>query len=136
MDCLFCKIANKEIPAEIIYEDDHALAFLDIHPKTLAHVLIIPKKHYASLKDVADSEIGPLFATVKKVAIILTDRFKPDGLTIGINQGRAAGQEVDHLHIHILMRYKNDNGGSIQSIVDNPPKESLKEVRKKILNIK
>jgi len=134
MDCLFCKIVNKEIPAEIIYEDNHTLAFLDIHPKTPAHVLIIPKKHYASIMEVDGLEIGPLFATVKKIAIMLNDKFKPDGLSIGINQGRAAGQEVDHLHIHILMRYKNDKGGSIQSIVDNPPKESLKEIKNKILN--
>jgi histidine triad (HIT) family protein len=132
-ECLFCKIAGKKIPAEIIYEDEETMAFLDVHPKTPAHVLVIPKKHFENLTSLDDSRILPLFATVKKIGKILKNVLKADGLTIGINEGRASGQEVDHLHIHIMPRFANDRGGSIQSIVNNPPPQDLKQIKEKIL---
>ncbi len=132
-DCLFCRIVNKEIPAEIIYEDADTLAFLDVHPKTPAHVLVIPKTHAENLAALSDSQIPPLFSTVKKIGKLLRSVLKADGLTIGINEGRASGQEVDHLHVHILPRFENDRGGSIQSIVNNPPLQNLKQIKEKIL---
>ncbi len=132
-DCLFCKIAGKEIPAEIIYEDADTVVFLDVHPKVPAHTLVIPKKHFEKLSDLDDSQVSPLFSTVKKIGKLLRSVLKADGLTIGINEGRASGQEVDHLHIHILPRFANDRGGSIQSIVNNPPSQNLKQIKEKIL---
>ncbi|MCL4437694.1 HIT family protein [Patescibacteria group bacterium] len=133
-DCLFCKIAAKEIPAEVIYEDNDTMAFLDVHPRTPAHALVIPKKHAENLSSLDDSQIKPLFSTVQKIAKLLKGVLKADGLTIGINEGRASGQEVDHLHIHIMPRYTNDNGGSIQSVVNNHPSETIKQIKEKILN--
>lgn len=132
-DCLFCKIVNKKIPAAVIYEDDHALAFLDIMPRSPGHTMVIPKTHAPRLVELPDVEIGPLFMTVKHVAGLLTAKLAPDGITIGMNQGRASGQEVDHLHVHLMPRWHGDGGSSVQSVVHNQPKESVEEIRKKIL---
>ncbi len=132
--CLFCKIADKSIPAAIIYEDDKTIAFLDIHPRSPGHAVVIPKFHAPTIIDLPDAEIGPLFAAVKKVAELLIHSLKPDGVTIGINQGRASGQEVDHLHVHLMPRWHNDGGGAVQSLVNNKPKETVEEMRKKIAN--
>jgi histidine triad (HIT) family protein len=133
MDCLFCKIAAKQIPAAIIHEDDRTLAFLDIHPCAPGHAVVIPKFHSPTIVDLPDAEVGPLFVAVKKVAELLKRSLKPDGITIGINQGRASGQEVDHLHVHLMPRWNNDGGGSVQSAVNNVPKESVEEVKEKIV---
>jgi histidine triad (HIT) family protein len=115
--CLFCKIAAKAIPAKVTYEDEHAMAFFDIHPRAEGHTVVIPKFHAATILELPSGEIGPLFEAVKKVDEALVAQFSPDGMTIGINQGRAGGQEVDHLHVHLIPRWHNDHGGSIQSVV-------------------
>jgi histidine triad (HIT) family protein len=132
-DCLFCKIIAKQIPAYVIYEDDHVLAFLDIMPRTPGHTVVIPKVHAPTIVALPESEVGPLFMAVKKVAELLSRALTPDGITIGINQGRASGQEVDHLHVHVMPRWHNDGGGAIQSVVHNAPKESLEAIKEKIL---
>lgn len=131
-DCIFCKIAEKEIPAQAIYEDASAFAFLDVRPRSTGHTMVIPKSHARTLIELPEAEVDPLFMAVKKVAGLLSERLKADGITIGINQGRASGQEVDHLHVHLMPRWNGDGGGSVQSAIDNPPKESLEEIAKKI----
>lgn len=136
-DCLFCKIAAKEIPAKVIYEDDHTLAFLDIMPRTTGHTMVIPKVHAANLLELSDAAAGgggvaALFATVKRVDEMLVKALAPDGVTIGINQGRASGQEVDHLHVHLMPRWHGDGGGAVQSLVNAKPKDSLDAIAEKI----
>jgi len=133
-NCIFCKIAARTIPAEIIYEDDACVAFLDIRPRSPGHAMVIPKKHARDLLELAPELVGPLFLGVKRAAEKIKNALKPDGFTYGINQGRASGQEVDHLHIHIIPRYHDDAGGPIQIVVDNPPKEELKLIAKKIID--
>ncbi len=133
-DCIFCKIANKEIVSEIIYEDKNSLAFLDIHPITLGHAMVIPKIHAENILKLPNKIIGPLFSAVQKTVKILSNSLLPDGFTIGINHGKNAGQAIDHIHIHVLPRFRSDGGGSIHTIVKNPPKKSIKEVAKKIRN--
>ncbi len=149
--CLFCKIAAAAIPAKIIYEDDHAIAFLDITPRAPGHTVVIPKYHASTLVTLPDEEIAPLFRAVKKTAAVLMSALHPDGITIGINQGRASGQEVDHLHVHLMPRFHGDGGGSVQSVVHpstvstgsprassgqvDPPQESLDEIWKKIKEV-
>jgi len=133
-DCLFCKIAAKTIPSQVIYEDDHTFAFLDIMPHAPGHTMVIPKYHAPNVLELPDGEVAPLFLAVKKVAELLSKKLKADGITIGINQGRASGQEVDHLHVHLMPRWHGDGGSAIQSAVKNVPKESLEEIRKKILS--
>ncbi len=132
-DCIFCKIIRKEIPAEIIYENDSALALLDINPKAPGHTMVLAKVHAPTILDLPEKEVEPVFGAVKKVTAMIKEVLRPDGFTIGINHGRYAGQAIDHLHIHILPRYKGDGGTSIHGVVNNPPQESLNEMRQKIL---
>jgi len=133
-DCLFCKIIEKKIPAKVIFEDEHTVAFLDIMPRTTGHTLVIPKVHAPNILELPNAEIAPVFATVKHVGEMLSRALHPDGITIGINQGRASGQEVDHLHIHLMPRWHGDGGGAVQSLVNAKPKESVDEIKEKILS--
>ena len=133
--CLFCKIAKKEIPAAIFYEDDKTMSFLDIKPHSLGHSVVILKNHSENILDTNEVDLSNLFFTVKKTAAILQKALNPDGFTIGINHGEIAGQLIKHLHIHIIPRYKGDGGGSIHSAVNNPPKEPLDNIMAKILQI-
>lgn len=131
--CLFCKIVNKEIPAAFIYEDDSAVGILDLNPRAVGHSMILPKIHVETILELPDNETGKIFNSVKKITALLKQKLMPDGFTIGINHGRIAGQAIEHLHIHVIPRYKEDNGGSIHSVVNNPPKESIENIKNKIL---
>ncbi len=133
-DCLFCKIANQEIKSEVIYEDSEAIAILDINPRTAGHTMVIPKIHSENILDLPEERIKGFFGAVKKVTEKLNNSLKPDGFTIGINHGKVSGQTIEHLHIHIMPRWFNDGGGSIHSVVNSPPKESIEEIKNKIIN--
>lgn len=133
MDCLFCKITGKTIPSEVVYEDESVLAFLDIHPLAPGHTLIVPKVHSDNLLDLPDADVAKVFLSVKKVTALLAEKLAPAGFTIGINHGRIGGQLVDHLHVHVIPRFEGDGGGSLHSVVKNPPKESLSDLRRKIV---
>ena len=124
-DCLFCAIASKQIPAEVLYEDAHALAFLDIMPRAAGHTMVIPKVHAANILELPEEEIGPVFSAVKTMTERIAEVITPDGFTIGMNHGDVSGQTVKHLHVHILPRFQNDGGGSLHSVVNRPPKLSL-----------
>lgn len=103
MNCLFCKIANKEVPAEIVYEDDKFIAFNDIKPVTPVHLLIIPKKHIPSINhlELRDKELaGGLFLVAQKIA--RAEGVDKTGYRLIFNIGKDAGQTVDHLHLHLL----------------------------------
>lgn len=131
-DCLFCKVANKEVPAAVVYEDAHVSAFLDVHPKAPGHLLVIPKVHAAHIRELPDAELGPLFAAVKTMSKRLEERLGAEGFTIGINDGEVGGQAVAHLHVHILPRFAGDKGGSVHTVVENPPRESVQEIAAKL----
>ncbi len=124
-ECIFCKIAAHRISAEIIYEDKSVVAFLDIHPRAPAHTVVIPKIHAATLLDLPDKELQPLFAAAKKIVRALLSAVAADGMTIGINHGEAAGQAISHLHIHLMPRFQGDGGGSLHSVVHNIPREPI-----------
>jgi histidine triad (HIT) family protein len=103
MDCIFCKIANGEIPAKIIYEDDLVLAFDDAHPKAPHHKLIIPRKHFATLNDLSKQDAnlaGHLLLTAQQIATDLG--IAESGYRIVINCNKGGGQEVFHLHLHLF----------------------------------
>ncbi|EKE06723.1 MAG: hypothetical protein ACD_18C00295G0008 [uncultured bacterium] len=129
-DCIFCKIIVGEIPNYTIYEDDFALAFLDITPRTKGHTLVIPKVHAENLLELDEKYAEKLLVTVKKTQEKLNDVLKPDGYNVGWNHGKAGGQLVPHLHIHIMPRYNNDGGANMHAIVNNPGDESVEEVYK------
>lgn len=103
MDCIFCKIASKEAPAKIVYEDENVIAFPDIDPKAPVHILIIPKKHIPSVDHVEIEDktlMGELILAAQKIA-----REKGlDGYKLEIYVGRSAGQVIDHLHLHLLSK--------------------------------
>ena len=133
-DCIFCKISRKEIQAFTVYENDDVMAFLDIDPAAPGHTLVVPKSHAASFLDLPDTSIGPFFSAVKRLCRDIISAIGADGATVGINHGEAGGQVVPHLHAHIIPRFHGDGGGSVQSVVGNKPKESLEEIRDKIMN--
>ncbi len=105
--CIFCKIANKEIPAKIVYEDETTLAFLDINPRSKGHTLVIPKKHYETFDELPEDTAISLIKTIKCVVEILKS-LNPDGYNILNNNKPVAGQEVPHVHFHIIPRYDNE----------------------------
>jgi len=103
MSCIFCKIVSKEIPSKIVYESDTVIAFNDINPLTPEHILVLPKKHIETIDDVSfiDREIiASMFEAVKEIAVI--KNMSDHGYRVIINNGKAAGQEVLHLHMHML----------------------------------
>lgn len=132
MDCLFCKIINKEISAEIIYEDENTVAVLDVFPKAPGHSMVLPKIHAENILELPDDKIEGVFKAVKNVTALLKKALAPDGFTIGINHGKVSGQAIDHLHVHIIPRWLNDKGHSIHSVVDNQPTESISEIAERI----
>ena len=102
MDTIFSKIINREIPADIVYEDDHCLAFRDANPQAPIHVLVIPKKPIPKLSDATEDNqllLGQLILTAKKIA---ADENISDAFRLVINNGEGAGQTVFHLHVHLL----------------------------------
>ncbi|MBS3141517.1 HIT family protein [Candidatus Woesearchaeota archaeon] len=107
-DCIFCKIANKEIPSLIVYEDTKTMAFLDISPINKGHVLVIPKKHFVNLLDVDKEYLNAVMQTSQKVTKAVKEAVNADGLNVSINNFKEAGQAVFHLHVHIIPRFKND----------------------------
>lgn len=103
MGCLFCNILEKKIPADVVYEDDHCVAFRDIRPVAPTHVLVIPKTHVAAIHDLEDAHVetmGRLLLAVRKVADKLA--LVEDGFRTVINDGDHAGQTVHHIHAHVL----------------------------------
>jgi histidine triad (HIT) family protein len=101
--CLFCKIAKKEIPAKIAYEDDDTLAFHDINPAAPTHVLVIPKRHIVSLAETTDADqalLGKLLAVAKRVAD--AENRTAEGYRVVLNTGPNAGQSVHHIHVHVI----------------------------------
>ena len=111
MDCIFCKIARKEIPADVLYEDEEVIAFRDAHPIAPVHILMIPKKHIASIVDVSEEDtllMGKLVRAAKKIAEDL--KISRDGYKLLFRVGEHGGQEVGHIHLHLIGGAKLSEG--------------------------
>lgn len=108
MDCIFCKIIKKEIPADFVYENDKSVAFLDIAPVNKGHTLVVPKNHSENMLTATDEELTNIIITVKKVAKAVISAVKADGWNLGVNNGASAGQAVMHAHFHIIPRFNDD----------------------------
>ncbi len=108
MNCIFCDIIERKAPAEIIFEDDKVLAFLDIKPIHYGHILVVPKKHYSDLLEIPGDALCSIINTAKMVTGALVKSLKPDGYNLFSNNGKAAGQSVFHFHMHITPRYFKD----------------------------
>ncbi len=107
MSCIFCEIANGNIPSSTVYEDDQVRAILDISPMSYGHVLVIPKKHCTSLLDpAADAEtVAAVFNVAARLARKIDETLKPDGINLLSNMKEGAGQTVNHLHVHLIPRF-------------------------------
>lgn len=132
-DCIFCKIANGEIPSNTIYEDNDFRVILDLGPATKGHALVLPKKHYADLFEIPEETVAGAVKVAKKVAGIMKDKLECDGLNLVQNNGETAGQTVMHFHLHIIPRYKND-GQHILWKPTSPSPEELTEIKNIITN--
>lgn len=106
-DCIFCKIANGEIPSNTIYEDEDFRVILDANPCSKGHALILPKQHYANVYELDDEIAAKVFPLAKKLATKMTDRLGADGFNILQNNGEVAGQTVFHFHMHLIPRYND-----------------------------
>ena len=106
MDCIFCKIANGEIPWASVYEDDEFKVILDLAPLEKGHALILPKAHVANIYEASDELISKAFGLAGRLAGKMKEALQCDGINIIQNNGEAAGQTVFHLHIHLIPRYK------------------------------
>ena len=107
-ECVFCKIAKGEIPADKIYEDDNFFAFLDINPVNPGHVLVVPKNHYENIYSAPDEILCDIGSLVKKISIAVKQGVNADGINIIMNNESAAGQIVSHAHFHIIPRFADD----------------------------
>lgn len=110
-DCIFCKLANGEIPTHTIYEDDLFRVILDADPATKGHALIIPKDHFKDIYDLGEDEAQAIFPLAQKLAIQMKEAFNCDGFNILQNNGEIAGQTVFHFHLHLIPRYVSDGNG-------------------------
>jgi len=106
-DCIFCKLANGDIPTNVIYEDDDFTVILDASPATKGHALILPKEHYANIYELPDDIAAKVMPLAKKLASHMTEVLHCDGFNIVQNNGEVAGQTVFHFHVHLIPRYKN-----------------------------
>jgi histidine triad (HIT) family protein len=100
--CIFCQIARKEAPASVVYEDDQIIAFMSIHPVSVGHTLVVPKKHYENIYEIPEEEVAYLYKIVKNITYAVNKTVDAEGIRIVQNNGEAAGQVVFHMHVHII----------------------------------
>ena len=110
-NCIFCRIANGEIPAATLYEDENFRVILDLGPASKGHALILPKSHAANIYELSDEMAAKAMVLAKKMATAMTAALKCDGFNIVQNNGECAGQTVFHFHMHLIPRYKGDQVG-------------------------
>jgi len=125
MDCIFCKIVSGQIPAKKVYETQNSLAFLDAFPLTRGHVLVVPKAHYVTIQQMSKTENADLFESVRLISNRI-ERIAPSSL-LAIHNGKESGQEIPHVHVHIVPRNSKDGAGPIHSMFTNRPNLSDKE---------
>ena len=130
-NCVFCRIVAKQIPATVVHEDEHTLAFMDIGQVNPGHVLVAVKEHVENLYALDDAKAAAVFRAAARVARAIRSAFGPEGLSVYQANGKAAGQTVFHLHIHLVPRYEGD-GMALTWPVKNPPREKLAEYAEKI----
>ena len=121
LTCIFCKIIKGQIHARILNQDDLAVAMLDAFPLAEGHTLVVPKIHYSKIQDMDPDTSASVFSLVRKISAALEKAIKVNSTTIAIHNGKEAGQEIPHLHVHVIPRTKNDGAGPVHSMFDNRP---------------
>jgi len=120
-DCIFCSIVAGDIPARTVHETDDVMAFLDANPLARGHTLVIPKAHAEHVGDLNDDLASSLFAVVSELTPRIQSTVGADAANVGINDGEAAGQEVPHVHVHIVPRFDGDGGAPIHAVAGERP---------------
>jgi len=136
MNCIFCKIAAKEIKSEILFEDEKVFSFLDINPINYGHALVIPKNHFDNFLEVPPDELNGIIKTVQMVASAIKSGLNTDGINLVANNGRAAGQSVFHFHFHIIPRFYDDDFKfrlNLKKYEDGIMNEFAEKIRKNLL---
>ena len=123
-ECIFCKIALKKIQTNIIIENDKAMAFLDSFPLSKGHTLIIPKAHHSKIQDLDENSLQSLFNILWKITNPIEKAMGVNSSTIAIHNGKEAGQEIPHVHIHVIPRERGDGAGPVHSMFKNKPNVS------------
>ena len=134
MNCIFCKIVKKEISSKIIIETESSMAFLDVFPVSRGHTLVIPKHHYEKVQDMTDFDNTDLFNTVNQV-ISKVDKLTGATL-VAVHNGKDSGQEIPHVHVHLIPRELSDQAGPVHSMFKDRPKLSDKELDELCAKIK
>lgn len=127
-DCIFCKIAQGAIPSHKIYEDADTLAFLDVRPLTRGHALVIPKQHAVRYENLTPQQAQQLMGVAHKILAPLTRAVQAPASTLAINNGKEGGQEVPHVHVHLIPRAEGDGGGPIHALFAKPSPASGEEL--------
>ncbi len=120
-DCIFCQIVDGELPSHTVYEDDETYAFLDANPLSRGHTLVIPKVHHERLDDMPTDLAASVFETLHTVVPAVEAAVDADATTVAFNDGEAAGQEVPHVHGHVVPRSEGDGGRPIHALVTDRP---------------
>jgi histidine triad (HIT) family protein len=129
-NCVFCKIVKGEIKPHTVYEDEKTLAFLDANPLAKGHTLIIPKIHVSKLENLDEDTAEAFFRTIHKLIAPIQNAVGAQATTIAVNNGKESGQEIPHVHAHIVPRFKGDKGGSVHSIMTRRSRISQEEMQK------
>lgn len=128
-NCIFCKIANGEIPSTTLYEDEDFRVILDLGPATRGHALLIPKEHFKDLFELEDEAAGKVLVRAKRIGSRMKKALRADGLNLVQNNGEAAGQTVFHFHLHLIPRYENDHAGILWKPGKTTP-EDMQEIKR------
>ena len=114
--CIFCKIVRKQAPASIIYEDETVIVFLDIRPLNIGHTLVIPKKHYVDIFDIPENQLSQVHKVAKRVSVAVKKATNADGISIIQQNGKAAAQDIFHLHVHVVPRFEGQKLPSFSAL--------------------
>lgn len=134
-DCIFCKIINKEIPANFVYEDEYVVAFLDVNPLAEGHTLVVPRKHFENIFDIDEEVLERIISVAKKISERMKEVLGANGVNLMNASGKSAGQSVSHFHLHIIPRKDGDNidfNSWWQNKVKKSNEEKLKEIASKL----
>lgn len=127
-DCIFCRIVDGEIPSRTIHETDGALAFLDANPLARGHTLVVPKEHYRHLQELDGPSAHALYETLHELVGVVEEAVDADASNVAFNNGPAAGQEIPHVHGHIIPRFEDDDGSPVHAVAGTPPDPSDEEL--------
>lgn len=132
-DCIFCKIANGEIPSKTLYEDERFRVILDLGPATKGHALILPKDHFSNLFELPDETAGEVMKLARRMAVQMKEKLHADGFNLVQNNGECAGQTVMHFHLHLIPRYEGDGLHILWKPVETT-QEELEQIKNAIVD--